>query len=216
MFFHDNSGLKKAIKHDKRQTKKQDTNKKLMNLLATVVKATSQFIDQINSSIGRAVSWLVVIMVFVTFGVVVMRYLFNTGSIQAQESIIYMHAVVFMLAAASTLKQDGHVRVDIFYGKMSVKKKALVNLLGNLFLLIPVSAFILWSSWDYVLESWDIRETSREAGGLPWIYLLKSVIIIFTSMLILQGIAEILKSLIALFSRQQSTSSSESNSSVTD
>jgi len=176
-----------------------------MKFLSLTSKAVSTGIDYVNDVISRTAAWLVVAMVVVTFGIVVMRYLFNIGSIQAQESVIYMHAIVFMLAAASTLKQDGHVRVDIFYSKMSVRKKALVNFFGNLFLLIPVCIFILWNSWEYVLNAWNIKEGSREAGGLPWVYLLKTVMIFFAVMLILQGISEMLKSLKSFFSPEKST-----------
>jgi len=160
----------------------------------------STFIDHLNDAIGKTAAWLVVLMVFVTFTVVVMRYAFNMGSIQAQESVIYMHATLFLLAAATTLKHDGHVRVDIFYGNMSPRKKAIVNFFGNLFLLIPVCAFIIWSSWEYVVNAWEIKEASREAGGLPGVYLVKSLIIVFSAMLILQGISEIIKNLSSLFS----------------
>jgi len=187
-----------------------------MKYLLSVFKFISNIIDSFNLAIGKAVSWLVVLMVVITFGVVVMRYLFNTGSIQAQETITYMHAIVFMLAAAATLKQDAHVRVDIFYGKMSVKKQAIVNFLGNLFLLIPVCAFILWSSWDYVLDAWDIKESSREAGGLPWVYLLKTVIIIFCGMLLLQGLSEMLKSLMTLIIPSENNTNTKHSANVTE
>jgi len=171
-----------------------------MNLIVTIVQTAISWIDKLNELIGKAVSWLVVLMVLVTFSIVVMRYLFNTGSIQAQESVIYMHAILFMLAAATTFKQDAHVRVDIFYGKMSNRKKAVVNFFGNLLMLLPLCSFILWSSWEYVSSAWEVHESSREAGGLPWLYLLKSVIPIFTILLILQSISEIGKSLLTLFS----------------
>ncbi|MDH3325893.1 MAG: TRAP transporter small permease subunit [Gammaproteobacteria bacterium] len=187
-----------------------------MKFLTLAAKTSSSIIDRTNQAVGKTISWLVVLMVLITFSIVVMRYLFNSGSIQAQESVIYMHAVVFMLAAASTLKQDGHVRVDIFYGKMSLRNKAIVNFLGNLFLVIPVCTFILWSSWEYVFDAWEIKETSREAGGLPGVYLLKSVIIIFTGMLILQGIAEALKSLLIIFSKPENATFSESKTNITD
>jgi len=171
-----------------------------MNFLVTAANFISQLIGTLVETIGKLASWLVVFMVLVTFGIVVMRYVFNTGSIQVQESVLYMHATLFLLAAASTLKQDGHVRVDIFYGKMSVKRKAVVDTLGNLLLLIPVCAFIFWSSWEYVADAWEIQETSREAGGLPGVYLVKTLILVFSSLLILQSIAEILKNIRTLFS----------------
>ncbi len=168
-------------------------------------------IDYINDIIGKAAAWLVLLMVLTTFGIVVMRYAFNIGSIQAQESVIYMHATLFLLATATTLRQNAHVRVDIFYGNMSQKKQAIVNFSGNLFLLIPVCAFILWSSWGYVVDSWEIKETSREAGGLPGVYLIKSLIIIFSTMLILQGVAEIIKNLRTIFSRSDDSLERENN-----
>lgn len=176
------------------------------------INLVSAIIDRINSTIGKAVSWLVLLMVITTFTIVVMRYLFNTGSILAQESVVYMHAILFMLAAAVTLKNDAHVRVDIFYGKMSDRKRAAVNFLGNLFMLLPVCGFIIWSSWEYVIDAWDVKEGSREAGGLPWLYLLKTIIPIFTIMLVLQGISEIVKSGRVLFCKKPvSRNVSESN-----
>ena len=134
-------------------------------------------------------------MVLVMFSVVILRYIFNEGSIALQESVTYMHAVVFMLGAAYTLKNDGHVRVDIFYSKMSDRNKAIVNFSGNLLLLLPVCIFIVWSSWDYVTESWRLKESSREAGGLPWIYLLKTSILIMAFLLILQALAGMMRNI---------------------
>jgi len=149
----------------------------------------SNAIALINEWIGRAISWLTVVMVLVTFSIVVLRYVFNTGWIAMQESVIYMHALVFMLGAAYTLNKDGHVRVDIFYSKMSANKKAVVDILGNILFLIPVCIFIYWSSWEYVTDSWELKESSREAGGLPWIYLLKITILLMPALLIIQAIA---------------------------
>jgi TRAP-type mannitol/chloroaromatic compound transport system permease small subunit len=172
-----------------------------MNILFTQI---ANVIDLINEHIGKAVSWLTFFMVLVMFAIVVMRYVLNEGSIALQESVTYMHALVFMLGAAFTLKRDGHVRVDIFYHKMSYRKKSLVNFLGNLFLLLPVCIFIFWSSWEYVTEAWRIKETSREAGGLPWTYILKTTILIMAALLILQAFADILKNLLGLFGKNPS------------
>jgi len=164
-----------------------------------ILISTSNFIDQTNEHIGKAVSWLTLFMVLIMFAIVLMRYAFNEGSIAIQESVMYMHAMVFMLGAAFTLKRNGHVRVDIFYNKMSERKKSLVNFLGNLFLLFPVCIFIFWSSWEYVLEAWRIKEASREAGGLPWTYILKTSILCMATLLILQAFADILRNLMGLF-----------------
>ena len=152
----------------------------------------------VNEWIGRGVAWLTLLMVIITFSVVVLRYGFNLGSIAMQESIIYLHALNFMLGAAFTLKHDAHVRVDIFYQKMGPRGRAWVDLLGTLLLLMPVCGFIFWSSWDYVAAAWAVREASGEAGGLPFVYLLKSILLLMPGLLILQGIVIILKSLLIL------------------
>lgn len=152
-------------------------------------------INIINEWIGKAVSWLVLLMVLITFLVVVLRYAFDIGWIALQESVVYMHGVVFMLGAAYTLKHDKHVRVDIFYQGYSDTHKAWVNCLGALFLLMPVMGFIIWSSWEYVLDSWATRESSRNSGGLMGIYLLKTTILLMAGLLLLQGLALFLQNL---------------------
>ncbi|MDH3354517.1 MAG: TRAP transporter small permease subunit [Chromatiales bacterium] len=162
-------------------------------------------LDQLNEYVGRAVSWLTLLMVLTTFAVVVLRYLFNIGWISAQESIIYMHALVFMLGASYTLRHDGHVRVDIIYRKLSPRGRAWVDLFGNLLLLFPVCLFIIWVSWDYVANSWGLLEGSREAGGLPGVFLLKSAIPLMALLLLLQGVANASRNLLLL----RSTSSEQ-------
>jgi len=146
-------------------------------------------IDALNERIGQFAAWLVLAMVFITFLVVVLRYGFNFGRISLQESITYLHAFVFMLAGAYTLKHNQHVRVDIFYQDMSTRSKAKVDLFGTLFLLLPFAGFILWVSFDYVLNSWKLLEGSREAGGLPFIYILKTLIPLMAILLFLQAIS---------------------------
>jgi TRAP-type mannitol/chloroaromatic compound transport system permease small subunit len=136
---------------------------------------------------GRAVSWLTLVMVILTFGIVVLRYGFNLGWIWLQESVIYLHATVFMVAAAWAFQTDGHVRVDIFYRDKSSRHKARVNLLGALFFLVPFSVFLLVIAWDYVAASWVSLEDSREAGGLPLVFLLKSLILVMPLLLLIQA-----------------------------
>jgi TRAP-type mannitol/chloroaromatic compound transport system permease small subunit len=166
--------------------------------LAKKMERGCRVIDTVNEWTGRAVSWLTLSMVLVTFLVVVLRYAFNMGWIAMQESIIYMHAVVFLMGGAYTLKHEGHVRVDIFYRTMPPRRQALVNLFGTLFLLLPTFGFILWVSWSYVAESWIVLEGSREAGGIAGVYLLKSVILIMTVTMLLQGVAELLRNMLIL------------------
>lgn len=142
---------------------------------------------------GRAVSWFSLFMVVITFLVVLLRYAFDLGWIAMQESVTYMHAALFMIGAAYTLQHNGHVRVDILYQKLSPRGRAWVDLLGTLLLLVPVCGFIAWSGWHYVLESWTVLEGSREAGGIPAVYLLKTLIIVMPTLMLVQGLAWILR-----------------------
>lgn len=152
------------------------------------------WLDLVNAWVGRVIAWLALAMVLVTFLVVVLRYGFDEGSIALQESVTYMHAMLFMLGAAFTLQQNGHVRVDIFYQRFGPRGRAWVDLLGTLALLIPVCLYILTASWDYVAESWAVREGSREAGGLPYVYWLKTLLVVMPLLLLLQGVVWVLRS----------------------
>lgn len=163
-----------------------------MSLISTVTTA-STVIDVINRKLGQGISYLTFFMAVITFVVVVLRYGFNLGWIAMQESVIYLHAAVFLLGSAYTLQDDGHVRVDVFYRRFSKKQKALVNLFGTLFLLLPVMIFITTVSWHYVIESWQTLESSMESGGLPFLYILKSFILLFSITMLLQGISEVIK-----------------------
>lgn len=146
-------------------------------------------IDAFNERIGQLTAWLILGMVLITFLVVVMRYGFNFGRIAIQESVTYLHAFVFMIAGAYTLKHNDHVRVDIFYQEMSLDNKARVDFFGSLLLLLPFTGFIIWISFDYVIKSWQVLEQSREAGGLPFVYLLKSLIPAMAILLFLQALS---------------------------
>jgi TRAP-type mannitol/chloroaromatic compound transport system permease small subunit len=113
-----------------------------------------------------------------------------------QESVLYMHGLVFLLGAGYTLKEGGHVRIDVFYQNYSQKTKALVDLFGTVFLLIPVCVFIFIISWDYVSVSWRIMEESSQPGGLPFVYISKTFLLLFSVTLILQGVSEALKNIL--------------------
>ena len=140
---------------------------------------------------GKAVSWLTLVMVLLTFVIVILRYGFNLGWIWLQESQTYLHVTVFCIVAAWTLQQDGHVRVDIFYAAMTEKQRARVDLLGSLLFLVPLCIFILVVSWPYVANSWKLLESSREAGGLPLVFLLKSLIMVLPGLLLIQAFTNI-------------------------
>ena len=159
--------------------------------------APGNLLDRVNTITGKAVSWLTLAMVIVTFVVVVLRYVFDVGFIWVQESVIWMHAAVFMLGAAYTLREDGHVRVDVFYRNMSRKRQAWVDLVGVLVFLLPFCLFLAWNSADFVTQSWRIGESSREPGGLPFPFIpvLKSVILLMPLTVALQGLSLLLRSL---------------------
>ena len=155
-------------------------------------------IDYFNEWLGRCVAWLVVAMVAVTFFNVVARYTFNFGLIAMQESVIYLHSFAFMLAMAYTYRHNQHVRVDIFYARFSARKKAWVDLLGTLFLLFPFCLYLIITSAAYAGASWQLLEGSREAGGLPLIFLLKSLLPLMPLLVCLQGIAVLCRSLLII------------------
>jgi TRAP-type mannitol/chloroaromatic compound transport system permease small subunit len=173
------------------------------------LRALARGIDRLSETTGRIVAWLTLGTVLVTFAVVVLRYVFNSGSIALQEFISYLHATVFMLGAAYTLKHDGHVRVDIIYRDLGPRAKAWINLFGTLLMLIPVCAFILYISWEYVAVSWSISEGSQEAGGLDAVFLLKTVIPLMASLLLLQGLSMALHSTLVLVGRQADTDTAD-------
>jgi TRAP-type mannitol/chloroaromatic compound transport system permease small subunit len=158
----------------------------------------AQLIDGLNEWVGRAVSWFTLFMVLITFAVVVLRFGFNLGWVAMQESVSYLHAVLFLAGAAFTLQHEGHVRVDIFYNRMSERRKAMVDLVGTLLLLLPVCGFMLWTSWGYVVGSWAVHETSGETGGLLGLYILKSMILVMAVLLILQGVSIIIRQILSL------------------
>jgi len=137
-------------------------------------------------------------MVLVQFTVVMMRYVFGLSNVWMQESILYLHGILFMLAAGYTLYCDGHVRVDILYREASPKYKATVDLIGTFLFLWPVCILIIYVSWPYVTSSWSVFEGSRETSGIPAVFLLKSIIPIFAVFVILQGLSTVIRSLSTL------------------
>lgn len=137
--------------------------------------------------LGRTVAWFTLVMTLLTFAVVILRYGFNLGWIWLQESVTYLHALIFMVAAAWAFQTDDHVRVDIFYRARSARYRTTVNLVGTLLFLVPFSIFLLLIGWDYVAAAWATQESSREAGGLPMVWLLKSLILLLPALLLLQS-----------------------------
>lgn len=144
------------------------------------------------------ISWLVLVMALLQISLVSLRYVFGVSYIAANEALLYTHGFLFLLAAGYTLRHNGHVRVDLAYSQVAARTRAKVNLTGSLFLLLPVCALILWAGIPFVEVSWQNLEGSTEASGLPFKYIYKSAIIAFALLLALQGVGEIIRSILVL------------------
>jgi TRAP-type mannitol/chloroaromatic compound transport system permease small subunit len=145
--------------------------------------------ERVSEGTGRVLAWLTLAMVVLTVVVVVARYAFDAGWIALQESVTWMHGVALMVGLAYTLKHDAHVRVDAFYRRFGARGRAWVDLVGVIVLLLPLCAVIAWTGWAYAADAWAIGERSREAGGLPGLYLLKTAIPLAALLLALQGVS---------------------------
>ena len=163
-------------------------------------------IDRITAAIGRIGMWCSLYVVVAEFAVVVLRYAFGFGSIRLAESVLYAHAGLFMLAAAWTLQIDGHVRVDIFYAHGTARARAAVNLFGAVVFLLPVAVVLFALALPYVERSLLIFEGSPQPSGLPFVYLLKTLILVFAASIGLQGVAQAIRAALILSApaRQQS------------
>lgn len=160
--------------------------------------ALADRIDRCNAAIGRAAAWCALFIVIAAVAVVLLRHVLGIGSLWLQESIIYGHASLFMLAAAWTLAVNRHVRVDIFYAEAPPRRKAAIDLVGTLVFLLPFCLALVWFSLPYVGRSFAILERSREASGLPLVFLLKALIPLFATLLALQGIAQAIRAALVL------------------
>ena len=157
-----------------------------------------KIINSINRYIGEIISWFTLLMVLITVLVVVLRYGFNIGFIWMQESVRFMYAAVFLLCGGYTLLKDKHVRVDVIYLNLSTKNKAIIDLLGSIFLLLPVCFVIFYYSWSYVINSWEQMEGSIEERGLHLVFLMKTFIWAFAILVSLQSISIIINSCIII------------------
>jgi len=162
------------------------------------LRSLVRLIDHINDGIGRTTAWVALAMVLVQFAIVVLRYIYGIGSILLQESVVYMHAFLFLIGAGYTLLRGGHVRVDIFYRNATPRAKAWVDLFGVLAFLLPVCVLLWWFSWPYVMASWHVFEGSKETSGIQAVYLLKTLILVFCLLVSAQGAALALRSLLVL------------------
>ena len=162
---------------------------KLLQLLARLSTLTCVIV--------RPLRWLALIMVLLTFAIVILRYALNSGAVLLQESVMYLHGTLFMLAIALGVGDNTHVRVDILYSRRSPEQQTWFDLVGHILFLLPVAGFMIWVSLPYVSNSWQILETSSEVGGIPGVFLLKTLIPLTGAMLFCEGIAGVAAILLA-------------------
>ncbi len=155
--------------------------------------------EAITKKVGRTAMWLVFIMAIAQFMVVILRHSFGLNFIWLQESIVYMHGSVFLLAAGYALLTDDHVRVDIFYRGASPRRKALINLFGTYFLMLPVCLLLLWTASPYVFASWQSTEGSAEVSGVQLLFLLKSLIPAYAIFLLMAAYTKAMESVDTLY-----------------
>jgi len=178
-----------------------------------IIVSLIEQLENVSEWCGRAVSWSVLMMVFIISYDVFMRFFFHIGSVALQELEWHLFAILFLLGASYTLKHDGHVRVDILYQskKLTDVHRAWVDLFGTVLFLIPFCVLIIISSWDFVSYSFRILEGSPDAGGLPFRFILKAAIPLGFLLLLIQGIALILKCVNTIFFHNQQVASSTDN-----
>lgn len=153
----------------------------------------SRSIDAFNTGVANLVRWLALFMVLVQFSIVVGRYAFGLNSIAVQESVLYMHATLFMLGAGYTLLVDKHVRVDVFYAKVSPKTQRRIDIFGHAVLLLPSMAALLYWSWPSVRNSWKILEGPLSVGGIEAVFLMKTLIPAFCVLVMLQSVSLLIR-----------------------
>ena len=147
-------------------------------------------ISIISEYITKYFFYIMFILVIVN---ILLRYIFNINFIFMQELVMYLHAFIFLFGISICLKENSHVRIDVFSNKLDAKAKKYIEILGTVFLIIPFCLFVLYESTPIIIRSWEMLESSGEPGGLPFIYILKSAIYVFASLLLIQALGKLVK-----------------------
>ena len=167
------------------------------------LRVFADIVDRINDWVGRTVSWAMLPVVLVAFAVVFMRYAMGKGFPWLQEVYIWLHGAAFMAAVGWVLQQDGHVRVDLVYKRLSLRAKAWVELIGVFLFLLPMVGVMGWWAWPAVQRSWRLMERSSTADGLQFMYVLKGFVVLFCVLVILQGLAIVARAVLVLAGRSK-------------
>ncbi|QGY39879.1 TRAP transporter small permease subunit [Pseudodesulfovibrio cashew] len=171
-------------------------------------------IDRLNLWVGKLAGYVALLMVLVVTTDVIMRYLFNITFVAVQELEWHLFGVLFLLGAGYTLMVDGHVRVDVFYQRLSPKGRAWINLIGVLLFLLPGCFLVLETSWKFFLEALRIGEGSPDPGGLPARYVLKFFIPFGFSLVMLQGVSMGLKAFLEIIGKPYADPNAEEQGEV--
>lgn len=161
-----------------------------------------RWIDPVTRLLGHTLAWAALLMVLVTCAVVVLRYGMSVGSIALQESVMYLHGMLFMGALGFGLQSGSHVRVDLIHARLNARSRTRIDLAGHLLFSLPLAVFVIWISLDYIAASWRIMERSPEVGGIPAIWLLKTLIPVGAGLYALQTIAEISRAICRLLGHE--------------
>ena len=156
-----------------------------------------RLIERVIDAVGRGAAWLNLGMVALTCVVVALRYLFDTGAIFLQESVVYLHGAALLAGLSYALKHDVHVRVDVLYSRFTPRARSRVNMVGHALLLAPLAVAIIVLSWGYAADSWAVLEGSQEVGGVPAVFLLKTLLPLAAFLLLLQVAALLLREISA-------------------
>lgn len=158
-------------------------------------------VDRLNRAMGVAGAVLIPAAVALCAAVALLRYGLGFGRVWMQELYVVLAGVSFMILAARVHGEGGHVRVDILWRRWSERRRALVELLGNLLFVLPWTIVLIWSSWGFVRLSWSVLEPSAQAGGMPGLFLVKSVIPLAAFLLLLQALAGAARAALCLCGR---------------
>jgi TRAP-type mannitol/chloroaromatic compound transport system permease small subunit len=175
---------------------------RLPALLEDLLRRGALAIDAISITVADSVRWSALALVVITAVIVIQRYVFGISITKLQESVIYLHSILFLLSSASALLTGGHVRVDILYSKLTDRGRAWTDMAGVYLALIPMSWLVLETSRSYVGGAWRILERSRESDGLPLVFLLKTAIPVFAVLMILQGLSMAARAALTLSGRK--------------
>jgi TRAP-type mannitol/chloroaromatic compound transport system permease small subunit len=156
----------------------------------------------LNGLLGRIFSYLSLGIVLICFTVVVLRYVFRTGSVPLQDLYVWLNGIMFMGIAGYTLMREGHVRVDVFYRGAALRRKALIDMFGSVAFTAPFVWVVVRWGWPFVERSWRLRESSPNFGGMDGLYIVKSFILVFAGVVALQALAMFLRGVLVLAGRE--------------